>query len=139
MNAKIKSAAVQHNSYTLTCPTRWIFKKFVEIVASSVTCSNWFSSFKISRVPHISWCAGLYIFFYFLVQVGRTERQTRCWTIQKCWKRWGREKKKNILDKSENWNNNLPDSTHGLCARIFWKLFWAEKHMPTGSLRPMKM
>ena len=76
MNAKIKSAAVQHNSYTLTCPTRWIFKKFVEIVASSVTCSNWFSSFKISRVPHISWCAGLYIFFIFWFKLdGRKDRR----------------------------------------------------------------
>lgn len=75
-----------HNS--LTCSTRRIFEKLGEIVASRVTCSNGFSSFKISRVPHISWCASL--------SLRRVRRQIET---------EGEKKRKTLIN--ELWNNHL--------------------------------
>ena len=61
----------------LTCSTRRVFEKLVEIVTSRVTCSNGFSSFKISRVPHISWCASLSMTKVDGQEQTRTDRKKR--------------------------------------------------------------
>ena len=74
-------------------------------------------------------------------------RQTRIFLMKRDLGRvvWGgKEKKKHIRKICSKLEQPIPDSTHGLCARIDVKLFRdimfrAMKHMPTGSLRPMKM
>ena len=87
----------------LTCSTRRVFEKLVEIVTSRVTCSNGFSSFKISRVPHISWCASLIwrIFFCWQTRMNKFRQEPTSSD-----KSEGKKKKKriNILFDENNYS-----------------------------------
>ena len=85
----------------LTCSTRRIFEKLAEIVPGRVTRSNGFSSFKISRVPHISWCASL-IWPIFL-ETDKNE-QVQTW-MNKFRQEWGEKEKKKRINNLFRQNN----------------------------------
>jgi hypothetical protein len=51
-------------TYTLTCATWRIFKKFSKIFSGSVAGANRLPPFEISRVPDISWSTGLFFVPY---------------------------------------------------------------------------